>query len=116
MDRSSLRACVKNRSSRGNEALIYSKRRGFQDSLSLVTSAATREKGFLRHPLSLSRCRWQAALAPLLGLAATVASAQDTLPRTQFRSGEEILRAFAPVSEATRHSIVKFHVDGETVA
>src|SRR6185436_18748160 len=32
------------------------------------------------------------------------------------RSGEETLRAFGPVSAATRHSIVKFNVDGETVA
>jgi serine protease Do len=38
------------------------------------------------------------------------------LPRNRFRSGEETLRAFAPVSAATRHSIVKFNVDGETVA
>jgi serine protease Do len=66
--------------------------------------------------LSLDRCRMRTAFALLLGLVSTIASAQDTLPRTQFRSGEEILRAFAPVSEATRHSIVKFHVDGETVA
>jgi serine protease Do len=50
-----------------------------------------------------------------------VALAQDsnlflTLSRDRFRSGEETLRAFAPVSAATRHSIVKFNVDGETVA
>jgi serine protease Do len=38
------------------------------------------------------------------------------LSRNRFRSGEETLRAFAPVSEATRFSIVKFNVDGETVA
>jgi serine protease Do len=38
------------------------------------------------------------------------------LPRTRFRSGEETLRAFAPVSDATRYSIVKFNVDGETMA
>ena len=38
------------------------------------------------------------------------------LSRNRFRSGEETLRAFAPVSAATRHSIVKFNVDGETVA
>ena len=59
-----------------------------------------------------------------LTLAAAVpalSGAQDeplprTLPRNRFRSGEETLRAFAPVSEATRSSIVKFNVDGETVA
>ncbi|HTL57184.1 MAG TPA: PDZ domain-containing protein [Candidatus Limnocylindrales bacterium] len=39
-----------------------------------------------------------------------------TLSRNRFRSGEETLRAFAPVSEATRSSIVKFNVDGDTVA
>jgi serine protease Do len=38
------------------------------------------------------------------------------LSKNRFRSGEEILRAFTPVSTATRHSIVKFNVDGETVA
>jgi serine protease Do len=50
-----------------------------------------------------------------------VASAPDlplvsTLPKYRFRNGEETLKAFAPVSAATRHSIVKFNVDGETVA
>jgi serine protease Do len=50
-----------------------------------------------------------------------VTAAQDVahpaiLPRNRFRNGEETLRAFAPVSAATRHSIVKFNVDGETVA
>jgi len=39
-----------------------------------------------------------------------------TLQRNRFRSGEETLRAFAPISSATRHSIVKLNVDGETVA
>jgi len=39
-----------------------------------------------------------------------------SLPRSRFRSGEETLHAFAPVSAATRHSIVKFNVNGETVA
>src|SRR5947209_4425581 len=38
------------------------------------------------------------------------------LSRNRFRSGEETLRAFKPVSEATRNSIVKFNVDGQTVA
>src|SRR5207244_4034323 len=32
-----LRACLKNRSSRGDEALIYAKSRGFQQSVSLLT-------------------------------------------------------------------------------
>ena len=35
---------------------------------------------------------------------------------TAIGSGEETLRAFAPMSEATRYSIVKFNVDGATVA
>src|SRR5205085_37786 len=43
--------CLKNRSSRGNEALIPDKRLGFQGNLSLVTSAATRKMGFLKHAL-----------------------------------------------------------------
>src|SRR5437016_2805065 len=51
-------------------------------------------------------------LAPiLLALVTQTTSAQlpflsPALPRTRFRSGEETLRAFAPVSEATRYSIV----------
>lgn len=49
------------------------------------------------------------------------ACAQDwpsspALTKDRFRSGETVLRAFAPISAATRHSIVKFNVDGETVA
>ena len=39
-----------------------------------------------------------------------------SLSRNRFRNGEETLRAFAPVSEATRFSIVKLNVGGETVA
>jgi serine protease Do len=39
-----------------------------------------------------------------------------SLPRNRFRSGAETLQAFSPISAATRHSIVKFNVDGETVA
>jgi serine protease Do len=38
------------------------------------------------------------------------------LPRSRFRSGEEILRAFAPITEATRFSIVKLEVNDEPVA
>jgi serine protease Do len=44
------------------------------------------------------------------------ASWSAALPRNRYRNGEETLRAFAPVSEATRYSIVKFNVDGATVA
>jgi serine protease Do len=59
------------------------------------------------------------ALALALGLVAQALLAQETisaLSKARFRTGEETLRAFAPVSEKTRNSIVKFNVDGETVA
>jgi len=64
---------------------------------------------------------WPFIIALFLGLALQLAHGQDTplnspLPRTRFRSGDETLRAFASVSHMTRHSIVKLHVDGETVA
>ena len=69
---------------------------------------------------------WKLQTAVLLPLAVAaalvqVASGQDavsflSLSRDQFRSGEEMLRAFAPVSASTRYSIVKFRVDGKTVA
>ncbi len=49
-----LRACLRNRSSRGNEALISAKSSGFQDNLSLVTSVATRERGFSKYALRLA--------------------------------------------------------------
>lgn len=55
-------------------------------------------------------------------LAAAVASAQPAdgdsarLARDLLRNGGETLRAFAPVSAATRHSIVKLDVNGGTVA
>ena len=61
------------------------------------------------------------ALALALGILAQLAAAQDTaassrLPRYRYRSGEATLRALAPVSEATRSSIVKLNVNGATVA
>ena len=61
------------------------------------------------------------ALVCALGLLAPLAFAQDSpsarpLPRDRFTSGESTLRAFAPVSAATRYSIVKLNVDGATVA
>ena len=61
-------------------------------------------------------------LALILGGYTRVSPAQESppedvaLPRNYFRSGEEMLRAFAPVSKATRNSIVKLNVNGETVA
>lgn len=39
-----------------------------------------------------------------------------TLQKNRFRSGESVLRAFQPIAAATRDSIVKFNVNGETVA
>jgi serine protease Do len=62
------------------------------------------------------------ALALILGGCTRVSPAQETpsedvaLAPDYLRSGEELLRAFAPVSKATRNSIVKLNVDGETVA
>ena len=69
---------------------------------------------------AIAYCRLR-VLALALGWLAQLAGAQDAavsprLPRDRFRSGEATLRAFAPVSEATRYSIVKFNVDGATVA
>jgi serine protease Do len=61
------------------------------------------------------------ALALVPGMLAPLDAAQDSaastrLPRNRFRSGEATLRALAPVSEATRSSIVKINVNGATVA
>jgi len=68
----------------------------------------------------LSHCGMP-TLVLALGLLAPLARAQDfsdspTLPRDRFTSGETLLRAFAPLSAATRYSIVKLNVDGATVA
>jgi serine protease Do len=73
------------------------------------------------HPLPLSAFASRLLLALALALLAQAADAQitsrpSTLPRNRYRNGEETLRAFAPISEATRYSIVKFNVDGATVA
>jgi serine protease Do len=38
------------------------------------------------------------------------------LPSTRFRRGDETLKAFALIAEATRHSIVRFNVDGGPAA
>jgi serine protease Do len=60
-------------------------------------------------------------LALVVGLLPQLPGAQDSavapvLPRNRFRSGEATLSAFAPISEATRYSIVKLNVNGATVA
>ena len=75
----------------------------------------------MREGRSSSTLLRRTLLIAALGLLVQVSSAQTdspsaALPRERFRSGEETLRAFAPVSAATRHSIVKFNVDGEIVA
>jgi len=60
-------------------------------------------------------------LALVAGLLPQLPGAQDSavspsLPHNRFRSGEATLSAFAPVSDATRYSIVKLNVNGATVA
>jgi len=60
-------------------------------------------------------------LALGVGIPPQLAGAQDDmalpeLRRSRFRSGEATLTAFAPLSEATRSSIVKLNIDGATVA
>jgi serine protease Do len=60
-----------------------------------------------------------AATITLLFLAHTSFAADDSspkLPRSRLRSGDETLKAFAPIAEATRHSIVRFNVNGEPVS
>src|SRR6188474_2754326 len=57
-----------------------------------------------------------ALIAALVSSAFAQSSSQSRLSRDQFRSGEGILHALAPVSDKTRQSIVKFYVDSETVA
>jgi hypothetical protein len=44
------------------------------------------------------------------------AQAAPSLPSSRYLHGEETLRAFSSISKATRESIVKFNVNGETVA
>jgi serine protease Do len=39
-----------------------------------------------------------------------------TLPRAQYRSGQDVLDAFAPISAQTRNSIVELNVNEDTVA
>ena len=59
-----------------------------------------------------------AAFAIMIGLASSALSQNSSssrLARDHFRSGEEILNTLAPVSAKTRHSIVKFYLDSETI-
>ena len=81
---------------------------------------ALHQPGTGRQPGHIRSC-WRPVLALVLGLLAPIAGAQEAdrgsrLSRTRFRSGEETLRAFAPLASAMRHSIVKVAVDDETVA
>jgi serine protease Do len=60
-------------------------------------------------------------LALVTGLVPQLPGAEDSagsraLRRNHYTSGEATLSAFAPVSEATRYSIVKLNVNGATVA
>ena len=65
---------------------------------------------------------WWALIATLGALFSAHAATNDpvfpdsTLPRRLFRAGDEMLSAFAPISQATRHSIVRFNVNGEPMA
>src|SRR5207244_6198323 len=43
-------------------------------------------------------------------------AAEVRLSRDYFKNGDETLSAFAPVSKATRNSVVKLDLDGSTVA
>jgi len=75
----------------------------------------------MTHALLRNPQRWALAWAVAAGVLISSASAQSpfdlpTLERNRFRSGEETLRALTPVSTATRYSIVKLNVNGETVA
>jgi serine protease Do len=64
---------------------------------------------------ALSLALFVLLFSPLL-LAAAGLSSDTSLPRSEYLGGEQFLRAFAPVSAATRDSIVKLNVNGETVA
>ena len=58
----------------------------------------------------------QSAPEPATQANAGASDSSEALSRMRFRNGEQTLRAFAPLSDATRDSIVKFNVNGETVA
>jgi len=68
-----------------------------------------------RHSAAFACLAFALLLGPLAVDAAQADLLAPRLPRNRFRNGEEVLRAFAAVSAATRDSIVKLNVDGETV-
>jgi serine protease Do len=75
----------------------------------------------MRNASLFSGGRWLLPALLLWGGNALPTSAQDlsdypALPRYLFRDGEETLAAFAPISAATRDSIVELNVDGIAVA
>jgi serine protease Do len=99
------------------------KRRGKELSASLCESLRLCVMSGLTSVTAWPRCvfTFRLPLTLVLFLLAQLAGAQDssqsaTLRRDRYRNGEGTLRAFAPISEATRYSIVKFNVDGATVA
>ncbi len=68
----------------------------------------------------LPRHLWLAVIGLIcVGLAGESAEVtpQDSerLPRSQYRSGEQVLRALTPLSESCRSSVVKLDIDGATV-
>ena len=66
---------------------------------------------------NLKNFGWVLLLACLaLSSPAQNLTAVPSLARDHFRDGEETLRAFAPVSETTRDSVVEVNVDGDAVA
>jgi serine protease Do len=62
----------------------------------------------------LGGCLAQLALGTLLAQPRQVRP--DTLAEVYYKSGTETLRAFAPVAEITRGSVVQFHLEGDRVA
>src|SRR6266576_1947554 len=77
------------------------------------TRTALRKRQGNAWPLMIGAVSLSIALQLVPGQDSPLSS---SLPRTRFRNGDETLRAFGSVSLATRNSVVKLHVDGETVA
>jgi serine protease Do len=76
-----------------------------------------RSSVILNHTVARRLAAWFALAASLTHLApAQELSDYPALPRALFRSGQEVLDAFAPISKATRDSIVEFNVNEDPVA
>ena len=100
---------------------VAESRREFFFSALLRAPLRLRVKTGLASAAAWPRCVSALRLALALGFLAQLAGAQESsssamLPQSRYRNGEETLRAFAPISDATRYSIVKLNVDGATVA